>query len=202
MTAADSPVVAPPAVDGEGNRFELIATLRRLQDRLADASGSEDLDRWTAQALREVLERHGPPPSSPGPRRRDLSGSPVGLDQVLVPHFRVIESSPDTLRGSVRFTHTFLGRGAVHGGAIALLFDDVLGRLVETRVVETRTAYLRVDFRNLAPVGEDLDIHGTVVSVTGRKLHMGVELSHRGTLLAEGEGLWIAPRAALSTPRA
>ncbi|MDT7708286.1 MAG: hypothetical protein QOG20_3893 [Pseudonocardiales bacterium] len=198
MTAADSPVVAPRAVEGEGNRAELIATLRRLQDRLADASGSEDLDRWTAQALSTVLARHGPPPSSPGPRGRDLSGSPIGLDQVLVPHFWVIESSPDTVRGSVRFTQSFLGRGAVHGGAIALLFDDVLGRLVETRAGEARTAYLRVDFRNLAPVGEDLDIHGTVVSFTGRKLQMGVELSYRGTLLAEGDGLWIVPRAGLS----
>jgi acyl-coenzyme A thioesterase PaaI-like protein len=202
MTAADSPVVAPRAAVGEGNRSELIATLRRLQDRLADASGSEELDRWTTQELSRVLERHGPPPSSAGPRHRALSGSPVGLDQVLVPHFWVTESSSTTVRGSVRFTQAFVGRGAVHGGAIALLFDDVLGRLVETRAVETRTAYLRVDFRSLTPVGEDLDIHGTVVSFTGRKLQMGVELSHRGTLLAEGEGLWIVPRAGLSTPLA
>ncbi|MFC4944208.1 PaaI family thioesterase [Pseudonocardia sp. GCM10023141] len=202
MTAADSPHVAPRPVEGEADRSELIATLRRLQDRLADASGSPDLDRWTAQALGKVLERHGPPPSSPGARSRDLSGSTIGLDQVLVPHFWVVESSPDAVRGTVRFTQAFTGRGAVHGGAIALLFDDVLGRLVDSRAVEARTAYLRVDFRNLTPVGEDLDFHGTVVSFTGRKLQMGIELSHRGTVLAQGEGLWIAPRAGLSTARA
>jgi acyl-coenzyme A thioesterase PaaI-like protein len=201
MTATDTPVIASHAAEGQGDRAELIATLRRLQDRLADASGSADLDRWTAQRLNEILERHGPPPPSPGPRGRDLSGSPIGLDQVLVPHFRVLESSPDTVHCSVRFTQTFLGRGAVHGGAIALFFDDVLGRLVDTRVVETRTAYLRVEYRNLAPVGEDLDVLGTIVSQSGRKLQMRAELSQRGTLLAEGDGLWIAPSTGPATPR-
>jgi acyl-coenzyme A thioesterase PaaI-like protein len=105
----------------------------------------------------------------------------------------VEEGDAQQVRGTVTFGRYFLGgNGAVHGGAIPLLFDEVLGRLANTGDrPRARTAYLHVDFRSITPVGAKLDVRGWFVSEAGRKRLLRGELRHGDTLCAEAEGLFV-----------
>jgi hypothetical protein len=83
----------------------------------------------------------------------------------------------------------------VHGGVLPLLFDDVLGRLSTSLGGPlSRTAYLRVDFRNITPIDVDLTIEAAVARLEGRKRFLTGVLSHEGIVLAEAEGLWVELR--------
>lgn len=83
----------------------------------------------------------------------------------------------------------------MHGGAIPLLFDEVLGRLASSEDrTPARTAYLHTDFRSITPVGEELVVRAWFVSEQGRKRILRAELMHGETLCAEAEGLFIELR--------
>jgi acyl-coenzyme A thioesterase PaaI-like protein len=130
---------------------------------------------------------------TPGLHGRSRSDDPaLGLNSAE-PAFLVREADRFSVRGTVRFGRYFLGgNGAVHGGAIPLLFDEVLGRLSGSAGRGlARTAYLRTDYRSITPVGVELDVHGWFVSEEGRKRVLRAELRDGDVLCAEAEGLFI-----------
>lgn len=125
-------------------------------------------------------------------RRSDLPGR----GQTMSPAYIVVDGDTASVRAAVRFGRYFLGsRGAVHGGAIPLLFDEVMGRLANaTGRPRARTAYLNTNYRALTPVGADLVLTAWIVSDIGRKLVLRAELRHGETLCADAEGLFIVLR--------
>jgi acyl-coenzyme A thioesterase PaaI-like protein len=125
-------------------------------------------------------------------RRLDLPGR----GQTMSPNFIPIAGDHHIVNGKVTFGRYFLGGGgAVHGGAIPLLFDEVLGRLANSGDrAPSRTAYLHTDFRSITPVGRELTVRAWFVSEQGRKRILRATLSHGDTLCAEAEGLFIALR--------
>jgi hypothetical protein len=170
-------------------RVDLAEALRRAQDAVAGARPSDDVATEVARLLDAASER--------------LAGAvvpgshvhPVTEEQVLVPVFTVTETGQGLVRGTVRFRRFHLGGGAVHGGVLPLLFDDVLGRLSTSMGGPlSRTAYLRVDFRSITPIDVDLAIEAVVARVEGRKRFLTGVLSHHGAVLAEAEGLWVELR--------
>ena len=73
----------------------------------------------------------------------------------------------------VRFRRFHLGRnGAVHGGAVAQMWDSVLGfaafRL--TRSLKQRTAYLHVNYRQIVPIDKELQVDARIDRAEGRKI--------------------------------
>lgn len=123
-------------------------------------------------------------------RRTDLPGR----GQTMSPKLVVTASAADTVDATVRFGDYFLGgNGAVHGGAIPLMFDEVLGRLANSsgRPAQ-RTAYLHTDFRSITPVGKQLTVKAWVESEEGRKRFLRATLHDGGVLCAEAEGLFVA----------
>ena len=96
------------------------------------------------------------------------------------------------LDGNVMFGRFHVGRGAVHGGAIGLVFDELMGALAGSagRSV-ARTAYLHVDFRSLTPMGVKLDITASIMSESGRKRIVESTISNAGVVCAEAHGLWV-----------
>jgi acyl-coenzyme A thioesterase PaaI-like protein len=121
-------------------------------------------------------------------RRLDLPGR----GQTMAPCFRVLSGDDHSVEGTVTFGRYFLGGGgAVHGGAIPLLFDEVLGRLANAGGrTRARTAYLHTDFRAITPVGVELSVTARFVREEGRKRLLRAELRHVETLCAEAEGLF------------
>ena len=119
-----------------------------------------------------------------------------GRGQLVVPPATIEHVDDVRIECSVTFTRHYLGgNGAVHGGALPLLFDDILGRFAQIggRPI-ARTAYLHVDYRSITPVGKPLRLAGEIVSEQGRKRLVRATLEDGDTLCAEAEGLFVALR--------
>lgn len=152
-------------------------------DRLAG-----DLRRWTdelAPDARPELERlAGRLPSLP------VRGHPA------IPPVTIDVADADRVEGTVTFGAFFLGGGgAVHGGTILTVFDEVLGLLAVARTRRgARTAYLRTDFRSLVPLDTPVRVAAWIDRSEGRKHVVRGEMRVGETLCAEADALFVEVR--------
>jgi len=187
------PQVVPRAPEGY---VEMIAQVRDFLDALAAAVPDEDSVAHVTATLRDLTGRLA---EAEVDEFHQLSGrieNVPGRGQVVVPP-AVIENVDDVrIECTVTFTRHFLGgNGAVHGGTLPLLFDDILGRFAQSggRPI-ARTAYLHVDYRSITPVEKPLRLVGEIVSELGRKRLIRATLKDGDTLCAEAEGLFVELR--------
>jgi acyl-coenzyme A thioesterase PaaI-like protein len=84
------------------------------------------------------------------------------------------------------------GNGAASGGAHAVLFNEILGRLSAGggRPL-SRTAYIHVDYRSATPTGRRLELDATLDRVDGRKRFVSGRLRDGATTVADAEGLFV-----------
>lgn len=118
-----------------------------------------------------------------------------GRDQTLVPPFAILRSIDGEVSGTVSFSRFYVGDRTVHGGAIALFFDDVLGRVAsQAGTAVARTASLSIDFRNPLPIETDVNFSAGIERVEGRKRYVSASIRHGSVTFAEARGLWISAR--------
>jgi acyl-coenzyme A thioesterase PaaI-like protein len=79
-----------------------------------------------------------------------------------------------------------------HGGVVAALVDEVMGFVLSINATPAYTGRLSVTYRAPTPLGEELEIRARLRSREGRKLRIEAEARCGDTLVAEGEGLFIA----------
>lgn len=82
----------------------------------------------------------------------------------------------------------------VHGGVVALIFDEVMGCLNRIRGQRAFTARLAVDYRAPAPIGTELTFRAWFHTIDGRKITIRGEGRGPDGPFAEAEGLFIAAR--------
>jgi acyl-coenzyme A thioesterase PaaI-like protein len=174
----------------------MVAALRDFLDKVAGARPdaqamaalTQDLNAWSerleAYAVSDRDQPFGRLYSRPG------------RAQAMAPAITITEAKEGDVRGKVTFGRYFLGvNGAVHGGAIPLVFDEILGNAASSRERgRVRTAYLNVDFRSLTPLDTELEIHCWLDRVDGRKLFVRGELRNGDVVCASAEGLFIELR--------
>jgi acyl-coenzyme A thioesterase PaaI-like protein len=185
------PAADPDAPEGF---VGMIDALRVLQDRITGAAPPADLVADVTKSLTELsarLEQYEVGEA------RQLTGhltEEPGRGQAMSPQLFVTEHDTDHAAGHVTYGRHYLGgNGAVHGGAIPLLFDEIMGRLANTGGRKpSRTAYLHVDFRSITPVGRRLRVEAHFASEEGRKRIIRGTLHDGDTLCAEAEGLFVA----------
>jgi acyl-coenzyme A thioesterase PaaI-like protein len=194
MRSWQEPTVRSP---GGGPEYgDMIAALRDFLNGVAAAAPTTATTVELAQDLRvwadRLIEVAVPERRQIFARRLDLPGR----GQTMSPNFIPAAGDHRSVEGTVTFGRYFLGGGgAVHGGAIPLLFDEVLGRLASSGDrAPARTAYLHTDFRSITPIDEELSVRAWFVSEQGRKRILRAELNHGDTLCAEAEGLFIQLR--------
>ena len=185
-----------PPTDDLGHAFGgMIDQLRDFLDKVAGsrpdvatiAALTADLGRWTRE-----LEAHRV--DERGQLYARLIGE-TGRGQTTAPALVIDKMAYGDFRGRVTFGRYFLGvNGAVHGGAIPLLFDEVLGRVVGKPGQRARTAYLNTNFRALTPLDTELDVVGSIERSDGRKHFARCELRHGDVVCADAAGLFIALR--------
>lgn len=176
-----------------GDAFErMVEQLRRFQNSMtASRPTAEVVDEMASalQAMSDRLDRYAVDEAS------QIAGKQTvyqGRSQAMSPVLRYEQQDPDVVGGSVEFGRFYLGgNGAVHGGAIPLFFDEVLGRLAGGGRPRCRTAFLHVNFRNITPIERTLRFAARVDRIEGRKLYLIGELFDGEVLVADAEGLFV-----------
>lgn len=104
-----------------------------------------------------------------------------------------LDETAKRIRGAFRVGAEYQGGpGFVHGGIIATLLDEVMGKVNRFRNVRAVTAELQVEYLRPVPVEEELVLAGWEVSKKGRNLyHVGEIRSTSGALLARGKGRFV-----------
>jgi acyl-coenzyme A thioesterase PaaI-like protein len=98
------------------------------------------------------------------------------------------------MQGWARFGRFHLGRnGAVHGGSLGMLFDTVLGltAAVLSGSRRQRTAYLKINYRNIVPIEKELQFDAGIDQLDGRKIFVSGRLTDGDTLLSEADALFV-----------
>lgn len=172
----------------------LHATQRLLQDRLAGAALPADLAHEVTDRLQQIAQLLGdyqmPEPDRIDGWRADLPGR----GHPLLPPYLIDDEAEATLTGRVTFTRFYLGgNGAAHGGSHPLLFDDVLGRVMNHRQPGvSRTAFLKVNYRRVTPLDVELRWEASRDRVEGRKRWGSARLfDPSGELVSDAEALFL-----------
>lgn len=183
-----------PTSKGGPDYGRFVEAVRALGDHARAVDAPDEVISAAADALQQVCDLLAPFDadewSSPSGRRMDL---PMRGNVLAVP-MKVTQTDDGRLHGWARFRRFHLGRnGAVHGGAIALLFDSLLGTAswLLTHGPYQRTAYLHVNYRNIVPIEKKLQLDAGISGVAGRKIFVEARLRDGETLLTEAEALFV-----------
>ncbi|MEZ0366191.1 PaaI family thioesterase [Mycobacterium sp. pUA109] len=183
-----------PTAKGGPDYGRFVEAVRTLQDRARAADAPDEVISEAADLIEKVAALLAPFEadewSSPSGRRFDLPNR----GNILTIPMQVGKADDDRIRGTARFARFHLGRnGAVHGGALGLLFDSVLGltSAVLTGSRYQRTAYLHVDYRHIVPIEKELQVDAGVDRIDGRKIFVSGRLCDGDTLLTEAQGLFV-----------
>lgn len=176
--------------------LEMIDALRGLQDRIAGSAPPAAVVATMRRMIAETQELLEPYEVGEADQVFARVSGVAGRAQTMSPRFVLTAIGDGRVEGTTMFGRYYLGgNGAVHGGAIPLLFDEVLGRLANSDGrAQSRTAYLRVDYRSITPIEVQLAIRGEFVSEQGRKRLLRATIHDGETLCAEGEGLFLELR--------
>ena len=83
--------------------------------------------------------------------------------------------------------------GHAHGGIIATILDEAMGKVNKLRHVIALTSQITVDYLKPVPLNKPLSVESREVRVRGRQhINMAEILNPKGEVLARGRGLFIA----------
>jgi len=183
-----------PTAKGGPDYGRFIDAVRRLQDHARAVDAPDEVITEAADQLEKLSALLAPYDAdewaSPSGRRMDL----FVRGNILTIPMSARKTEEGRIHGWARFARFHLGRnGAVHGGALGMLFDTVLGLTasVLTGNPRQRTAYLKINYRHIVPIEKKLQIDAGVDRVDGRKIFVSGRLSDGDTLLTEADALFV-----------
>ena len=197
----DSPAFATP------ERARLAEAVRSLIDAVMTTEGDDPAVLLeVADGAEQLAERLGGSRAAGAgyrPRTHNdyLPRSPVvGDASPLAPRIEW-DTSDDALDGKPGIeAHGTFGAayegppGHVHGGMIALAFDEMLGIANIAAGHPGMTARLTIHYRKPTPLFHDLQFRAGVDRIEGRRIMSRAELWDGDTLTAQAEGLFVRPR--------
>jgi len=173
---------------------ELHRAQRLLQDRLTGASLPSDLSKDVTERLHDLIDLLDAHQVAEADRLDSWRTDLPGRGHPLIPPYVIDGETETRLFGRVTYTRFYLGgNNAAHGGALPLLFDDILGRVMNhgQRGI-SRTAYLTTNYRRITPLDVELRFEASRDRVEGRKRWGSARLfDSDGTLLSDAEGLFL-----------
>jgi acyl-coenzyme A thioesterase PaaI-like protein len=186
-----------PTTRGGPDYGRFVEAVRTLQDHTRAVDAPDEVITEAAELIENVAKLLAPywadEWSSPSGRRMDLPNR----GNVLQVPMKLARDGDGRIRGRVKFRRYHLGRnGAVHGGALGLLFDSVLGYTAAklTRSAYQRTAFLHVNYRRIVPIEKELRIDAGIERTDGRKIFVEGRLLDGDTPLTDAEALFVRLR--------
>ena len=186
-----------PTTSGGPDYGRFVEAVRALQDHVRAVDAPDEVITEAADLIENVTTLLAPyyadEWTSPSGRRMDLPNR----GNILQVPTGLAKTQDGRIGGVARFRRYHLGRnGAVHGGALALLFDSVLGYTASklTRSLYQRTAFLHVNYRNIAPIEKELQVDAGIERDEGRKIFVVGRLLDGETVLADAEALFVRLR--------
>ena len=83
--------------------------------------------------------------------------------------------------------------GHCHGGIIATILDEAMGKVNKLRHVIALTSEITINYQKPVPLNKPLRVESREVKVTGREhVNMAEILNQKGEVLARGRGVFIA----------
>jgi len=83
--------------------------------------------------------------------------------------------------------------GHCHGGIIATILDEAMGKVNKLRQVIALTSEITIHYLKPVPLNKPLRVESREVKVSGRQhINMAEILNRKGEVLARGRGLFIA----------
>lgn len=174
----------------------MVGRLRAVQDEVAATNPPAEV----VESVTESLERARAllaPHRVEAPERvyGQIIDTP-GRGQALAAPVRVLDSGAGRLTCETVFGPFHAGYAAAHGGAVALAFDEVFGRLADAGDrTPSRTVSLQLDYRSITPIDEPVVLEAEIAEESGRKRILRGTLRHGDRICAEGRALFIAMRA-------
>jgi uncharacterized protein (TIGR00369 family) len=106
------------------------------------------------------------------------------------------DDSARCIRGTFQLGAEYSGgTGFLHGGIIALLLDEAMGKVNRFRGVRAVTAELNVEYLRPVPIEEEIVVEAREIEKNGRNLfHTGEIRSAKGDVLARGRGRFVEIR--------
>jgi len=209
ISAGGPPAPAPPGPPDP--RFELAAEVRRVTSAMvglpvadADIEAATRAVRAAADALEAAAATGRRPRAQPDPVGHPqgfFPSSPViGFANPVAPPV-VVEAVDGELRGEASFDWQYEGPPTcVHGGVIAMVFDEMLGAANIMAGRPGMTGTLTIRYRKPTPLRTPLRLEARFVERDGRKIRTVGAIYHGDVLTAEAEGIFIelAPQRFLS----
>lgn len=171
---------------------EVLERVAREADAISDQL--EGYDHPGPYAQRQLVVEVGPMPTDIESPAEFFPYSPVvGRFNPIAPpiDFQVAE---DELRAEHIFDAQYNGPpAAVHGGIIALVFDELLGSCGVVFKSGGFTGTLSIRYSSLTPIGHPIRMRAWVDRHEGRKIFIRGTMHHGETLCSEAEGIFIQP---------
>jgi uncharacterized protein (TIGR00369 family) len=103
------------------------------------------------------------------------------------------DDAAQRIRGRFRLGAVYQGGpGFIHGGIIATVLDEVMGKVCRFRGVRAVTAELAIEYLKPVPVDEDLVVEGYELEMKGRNLFLAGDIrDFSGKVLARGKGRFV-----------
>lgn len=187
--------------DDAAGHAELARELRRLRGLVAGSTFTDVHDAvGTVRKLSDHLEQAGtrvePSMSSPWGTPEHLGANPaIGVRNPVSPPLEPVVLPDGTVRCDLELGIEYQGPpGCVHGGIVALLFDEMLGLANAAAGSVGMTADLRVSYKSPTPLNAPLRFEAKLERVEGRKIWTSATLHTGDRLCASTEALFIEPR--------
>jgi acyl-coenzyme A thioesterase PaaI-like protein len=121
--------------------------------------------------------------------------SPVsGLSNPVSPYLSMTMAEDNSVEGMVYFPAAYEGGpGLVHGGFIAAVFDELLGKAQAQLEQPGFTGSLNVRYLRPCPINTEYHLEGRVARTEGRKIHTEASMFLDGQRMAAAKAIFVAP---------
>lgn len=189
MTNTKGDITIPPS----SSMARVVAALRRTMKAMYHVHPSHDDEAMAdvAEQLADAIVAAGTLPLGQDSDVRYTRNPLTGTMNPIAPPAEY-EYGDNSITGRVRFHEGYQGPPAcVHGGIVAALFDDVLGRTRHFTGRNCVTGSLSISYKKPTPLNADLVVVASIKEVLERKFIVTGELSHNGETLAIAEAIFV-----------